>query len=245
MKYLTIFFLSFTFALDGFSQCQPDTNCIDIDEPGQVCPDSLPAGQVDVPYDQVVTIIAPDSAALGNQMIGLYKIEVDTVTNLPPGLTYYIEDPVFFPDSLYCIDVSGTPTDSGIFYLKISVYPYIYSSTTGEIKLPLQIDSTSVYITIEAASSSIVPEEDAFKLLPAAPNPFSTETRIGATTREAGDMRLRIYDLTGKAVYEEHKQAARGKNFFSFNGKKLSSGMYFIYVSFNNHILTGKLVKTQ
>ena len=244
MKRLIFIFLLFSFAAKGFSQCIPDTNCVDVDEPGQVCPDSLPAGQQGVYYDQIITIIAPDSANIGDLKIGLYKIQVDTVTNLPAGLSYFTDHTDFYPDSLYCIEISGTPSTSGTFYLRITVIPFMLFSGSP-LALPAQTDSTSVFITIEEASSAIFPEENVFRLIPVAPNPFLNETRIGATVPGPGALHLRVFNVTGNLVYDIQKQAIKGKNFFSFGGEKFSSGIYFFHISFNDRTLTGKLVKTQ
>jgi len=245
MKKLVIISIFFSFATWGISQCIPDTNCIDINEPGQICPDSLPAGQQGVAYSQVFTIIAPDSADVGGLLIGLNKIQIDTVTNLPPGLSYYNENNDFFPDSIYCIEISGTPSAMGIFHLKISVIPFINSDILGLVALPAQTDSTSVYITIEAPSSVVSPHKNSFRLLSGMPNPFQTETRIGASTPSTGPLRLMVYSITGKLIYDEHKQAVTGKNIFSFRGNELSPGIYFYTVTFNHLKQSGKLMKIE
>jgi len=46
-------------AISGYGQCVPDTaNCKDIDKPGQICPDTLPAAVLNTWYEQVITIIS-------------------------------------------------------------------------------------------------------------------------------------------------------------------------------------------
>jgi len=246
MKQLIFSIFLFPFVLNGFSQCEPDTNCADIAEPGQICPDSLSSGQTGIAYNQVITIIPPDSAVIADQPVAIYKIEVDTITNLPPGLTYAGRTMELYPDSSYCFEISGTPPETGIFYLKITVIPYVFSIIlNSEVALPAQTDSTSVFITIEEPSRVAGIRGNTFRLLPGTPNPYHTETLIGAYISGSGILRLVVFNITGKLVYDEQKQAVTGKNIFSFRGEKLSPGIYFFNVSFNHHKRTGKLVKIE
>ena len=42
-------------------QCIPDTECIDVNESGEICPANLPSGIVGTPYAQAITIIPPST----------------------------------------------------------------------------------------------------------------------------------------------------------------------------------------
>ncbi len=51
-------------------QCTPDTaNCKDTGLPGQICPRNLPEVTVNVPYDEVVTVLAPPLFVFGGDTI--------------------------------------------------------------------------------------------------------------------------------------------------------------------------------
>lgn len=60
------------------------------------------------------------------------------------------------------------------------------------------------------------------------PNPFNPETNIKFGLPKSGNVKLAVYDITGKEVavlLNDFKQA--GSYIFSFNGSNLSSGVYF------------------
>ncbi|MCK4698860.1 MAG: hypothetical protein KAT38_00935 [Bacteroidales bacterium] len=99
-------------AISGYNQCVPDTaNCKDIDKPGQICPDTLPVAVLNTYYEQVITIIPPDTFDLGTGLIPISMIVLDSVTNLPQGLSYEANASEMFPDTAYCVLISGTPTE--------------------------------------------------------------------------------------------------------------------------------------
>ncbi|MBA7575609.1 hypothetical protein ES708_17440 [subsurface metagenome] len=139
-------------SISGYGQCVPDTdNCEDIDKPGQICPDSLPVAVLNTPYEQVITIIPPYEFDLGDGVIPIYKIVLDTVTNLPPGISYEANATELFPDSAYCVLISGTPTETGIFYLKIYITPYVVWDDQI-IKWGQTLDDTSLFIQVNSTS---------------------------------------------------------------------------------------------
>ena len=59
-----------------FGQCTPDTiTCVDTLAPGEICPDTLPSGEVGVEYNQTVTIWPPSSFDYGQGTISIAKIK--------------------------------------------------------------------------------------------------------------------------------------------------------------------------
>lgn len=75
------------------------------------------------------------------------------------------------------------------------------------------------------------------------PNPFNPETNIKFGLPKSGNVKLAIYDLTGKEVavlLNDFKQA--GSYTFSFNGSNLSSGVYFYRIVSGNFVETKRMV---
>jgi hypothetical protein len=105
------------------AQCVPDTiNCVDTEGPGQFCPLNLPKAGLGVLYDEVVTVIPPASfEILGTELTILY-IAIDSVKNIPPGISYFSNAEVLYPDTAYCIQLTGTPTQTGNYPLSIYIY---------------------------------------------------------------------------------------------------------------------------
>ncbi len=96
-------------------------------------------------------------------------------------------------------------------------------------------------VRIESASSSIDgnairPQE--FELSQNYPNPFNPATSIAYQIPSAGDVQLRVYDLVGNLVAElvdDHQSA--GIYRVEFDGRQLSSGIYFYRLKVNGQTL--------
>jgi hypothetical protein len=75
------------------------------------------------------------------------------------------------------------------------------------------------------------------------PNPFNPETNIKFGLPKSGNVKLAVYDISGKEVavlLNEFKQA--GSYTFNFNGSKLSSGVYFYRIISENFIETKRMI---
>ena len=231
------------FSLRGFSQCQPDTaNCVDVGDPGQICPEKLPFGVVGEIYRHNITILAPESGNVGQLNINLNKIRLESIENLPVGIVFKSETREFYPNEAYCVSLEGIPVKEGIYNLKVSVTPYIRLLGIP-FAMPVQYDSTSVSLTVEASSgiNSITGED--FSLINAYPNPFNSSTRIGFLDLNPDEAELRVYNMLGRQVYFEHKTPSFGENYFDFNGQELSSGYYIYFIVKENRQLRGKIIK--
>ncbi len=231
----------------GFSawvsaQCVADTSCKDTDEPGQVCPDTLTEAMVGQEYNQPVTFIAPDSVVYNDQAINIVKIELESISNLPPGISYSADTNIFFPDTMYCVLISGVPTDTGTFYLDIAVAPYIefYGNV---IKMDAVHDSTSMFITVKGASLVLQGKADGMLPLGPLPNPFTKSVKIGFVSPGPENACLVIYSLSGKEIYRENIHAGEGGNYFRFTGTSLDPGIYPYVITTEEKRLSGKLVK--
>jgi hypothetical protein len=80
---------------------------------------------------------------------------------------------------------------------------------------------------VEIDASSTIPTE--FAITAAYPNPFNSVMRIGYALPEAADVRLTVYDVTGRMVSDlvrERMQA--GIHTAVFDGADLSSGVYVV-----------------
>jgi len=103
----------------------------------------------------------------------------------------------------------------------------------------------SVFTAIDKTNSNNISE---FKLLANYPNPFNIQTTIKFSIPGKGLVKLFIYDLTGKLIYEkvdEFKSA--GNYYFKWNGKTttgetLPSGVYLYRIEFREKARTGKML---
>jgi len=231
--------------------CTPNTACMDVLNPGEICPETLPNGTVGVPYSQVVTIIPPASATVSGQTVNIVQIKLNSVGNMPPGLTY-LTDPasgifvVTTPYTRYCTLISGTPTDTGTYHLSIHVIPYVYVIVGGQqilTALSEQIDDTSLAIIITPTAGVSLVNYNKFSILDGKPNPFNYSAKIGFISPNSSIVKLKVFDVIGNIVYSETISAARGENYFDFNGIKLGKGMYIYSISNGKDTFTKQLIK--
>ena len=232
------------FPFSGYSQCVPDTiNCIDIDSPGQICPRVLPEGRLGEAYQETITILGPDSAFISGAMVELAKITLDNIENLPSGLDYTAEIVDYYPNQAYCLTVHGTPRDTGTYHLRISVTPYIHWLGV-EIPLPVQIDSTSVFLKINSSTSTDSFIGSDFSLIRAFPNPVEESTRIGFWDSGPMKAELLIYNILGRQVYREVIRSSGGRTYFDYKTTNLNPGCYFYIVNRDRTSLSGKFIKS-
>jgi hypothetical protein len=226
------------------AQCEPDTvTCKDTLNPGEFCPASLPDGYLGLPYSEVITILPPAQYPVPNVgLVDVIKIAVQDVQNLPPGITYETNADEFFPDTAYCVLLSGTPDSAGVFDLGITVSATVNVPPLGVIQIDSITDDTSVSITIHAGSGLDDPAwEDQFVVC--GPNPFNHTTTISLRSQGIGDAELVVYNLLGGVVYREQLRTSPGINRFLFDGQDLRHGTYIYHVSLKGEIYTNRLLK--
>jgi hypothetical protein len=251
MKTISCFFGIFMYGMINvlglYGQCVPDTaNCKDTGDPGQICPPELPDAGLNVLYDEVVTVIGPGTYVVPTEpptTITIEYIMIDSVKNLPPGIDYFPNADIFYPDSAYCIQITGTPTDTGVFRLKIYITPYI--KIVGVITpFPQVADTTSVSLTVLEELGIVPDEADGFRVYPNVPNPFSDRTRITYLSPYWDQVDLSIYNMLGILVHEESVTNSPGEHSFQFDGRDLEPGAYLYKVSNGKKSVTGRLIKS-
>lgn len=225
-----------------YAQCTPNSSCVDTDNPGEICPDTLPDGTIGIQYTQVVTIIPPATADVNGSTVNIHHITLDNVQNIPNGLTYTANATEMYPGNSYCVLISGTPTVSDTFKLKIYVTPYVEVMGTP-VATTQQIDSTSLFIYVAQSAGIEYNSLKDFELLETYPNPFTFNTQIGFYTKSSSQVNLDIFDVLGNKVYSEQKNAIYGKYYFDFTGENLKKGIYIYNVTTNNKIISKRFVK--
>jgi len=83
-----------------------------------------------------------------------------------------------------------------------------------------------------------------FDFLTAYPNPFNPTTVISFDLPVASEVRLSVYDVTGRDVGAGYKpaQMQAGHHSFTFDGTNLPSGIYFCRLTAGDFTATGKMV---
>ena len=234
-------FLNFSIS---HAQCEPDTvTCKDTLQPGEFCPKILPDGYVGQPYSAVITIIPPGHYNyLGNEM-QILDLVVQDVKNLPPGITYEANADTLYPDTAYCVLLSGTPEAAEVYDLGITVSVLVDIPALGTVlRIDSITDDTSVSIVIHAGSG-LDDKTRADQFVWCGPNPFNNTTTIRLRSQGIEDAELLVYNLLGGIVYREQMRTSPGINHFSFDGQDLRHGTYIYHVTTKGEIYTNRLLK--
>jgi hypothetical protein len=243
--YFVFFVVSALFLSISIShaQCEPDTvTCRDTLQPGEFCPRTLPDGFVGQPYSEVITILPPSHYNyLGNE-VTVIELVIQDVKNMPPGITYEASADTLFPDSTYCVLLSGTPETAGEYDLGITVSALVNFPGLGELKIDSITDDTSVSIVIHAGSGLDDPFWEDQTVI-CGPNPFQHTTTIRLKSQGIEDAELLVYNLLGSIVYREHMRTSPGVNHFHFDGQELSHGTYIYHITTKGEIYTNRLLK--
>lgn len=245
ISYILFFCLSLLTGTQVSAQCEPDESCVDPSNTGTFCPENLPDVILGQPYEAVLTVIPPSEFEFEGTRLDIVYIEIDSVLNFPPGITYSVFAEKFYTDSAYCVLISGTPTQAGDFALELYVTPYIRYPLFGVLKGPQAIDNTSVVLNVKDVTSTDLPDTKQFQVLQNVPNPFSKSTRIGFYTPVSDNVNLKVFNTLGGLIHEESRQVAPGEHFFRFDGSELMAGSYLYLVTSSSSYLTRKLIKSR
>ncbi|MCF8372171.1 MAG: T9SS type A sorting domain-containing protein [Bacteroidales bacterium] len=224
------------------AQCTPDASCVDTGDPGQMCPDSLVDGMVNVPYMEVITVLPPPSAVVSGFPITLSHIKIVSVSNLPPGLTYQSNAPddLFEVGTNYCILIDGTPSTEGIFTLEIEVMPYLLGFPTGTTVT----DSTSLFIKILPEANSVAAfSQKGFSIDMVYPNPTTGQSTVLFSLPQPGAVQISVSDGLGREIIQEQKDFPQGENSFSVDASSIMPGLYYYSLTFRDQSKNGILMK--
>lgn len=165
-----------------------------------------------------------------------------------------------FDDSATVLITQGTPPFTGRFRPQSSITAFLgkqmhgswilriydlHSGNTGNLinwTLNLKYSTQVSVKTVE----NTVPEN--FKLYQNYPNPFNPSTKIKFQIKEAGFVKLKVFNLIGKEIatlVNENLQAGVYEipfNINQFSDKNISSGVYFYRLETNKFVQTKKMI---
>lgn len=241
---LATLLLGFYFSAQLSAQCTPDPLCLDTLEPGEYCPQSFPPLLLNAAYDEVITFILALEFEHNGTIYTLDSLAVDSVRNIPPGLSYNSNASGYVPGTVYCSQLSGTPTQAGEFGIAFYMTPFV-DFGSGPVSLGQYMDDTSVVVTVYNPTGINPYQVNQFQVLPLKPNPFSEITLMSFYTPFEDRVSLQVYNILGKLVHEEMQNALSGTQQFEFNGSELLPGTYFYRIINSKKLYTGKFIKSR
>jgi len=105
-------------------------------------------------------------------------------------------------------------------------------------------DSGNIYTSeITVGIEHISENVEGYSLSQNFPNPFNPETNIKFSISQSGNVKLTVFDITGKEVESlVNEKLSAGTYAYNFNASNLPSGTYFYKIETDNFVETKKMV---
>jgi hypothetical protein len=217
-----IFLVAFT-AVSAFSAnaqiCTPDTSL----KVSGFLPAQLPEAEQDSFYNESISVLTFRDTF---QQIGQLKlpvrvdsIKVTNIKGLPPGLTYKCQHPrcIYLWDTVRCVSIYGTPTQYGLFPIKIYVRAFAKLNGSASIQ---QNDSISRFVMVVNGPSAST--KTVTNTITISPNPVQDYLQISVRTPTAGEWK--ITDMAGREMPFRFADASHNK----LDVSQLRAGMYVL-----------------
>lgn len=227
-------------AVQAQSSCTPDPQ---FTSPGiyPLPTSGVLTGTENVAYSQVFTVNVPADTTIDlSAIIGFptppvnVSVNYQTITGvngLPTGLAHDCDTVAcyWFSGTSGCLEISGTPTQTGQFTfnmlgdLNITVpsgVPII-GGTQQNIPTPL-----AYQLTIDPSVSVDPALNNAFTVSQNSPNPFGYRTEVNVFSPYAADISLEVLDLQGKVVQRDVFAQVAGEFSFELDASDLAPGIY-------------------
>ncbi len=232
-------------------------------------PDSLTGGAVNVAYAQTISLVLPTDTTvnigppIGTIALDFCSFRVDSIPNLPDGLSYECN----VPNCIWQIDhtgivnrgcaiISGTPTasipdDSLLIFVTVGVGTYNQATNvcdTLQFPLPPALTSQAFKVRlqiVDTISTSIVKLAEADLGISLYPNPTSASTTLRYELPARARVDVGLYDTFGRkirSVFQGDQSAGKAAHSISTAG--LAAGIYLVRMNLDEgkNILTRKLV---
>jgi len=158
------------------------------------------------------------------------------------SLFFQVGDSVTLIDTLLDTTATVNFTDHPFIHQSDTVaWWVVVSSNYPQMQRHSSQTWTFVNWNVDADDAAQLPTD--FAMLPAYPNPFNATVNLQFTLAQAGDVQLRIYDVTGRETATLlNRQLAPGVHVVQWTGENAASGVYFARLMQSGKIATQKLL---
>jgi hypothetical protein len=254
----------FLMALAASAQCDPSAHDWGKASFG-VSPDpqfgeQFDAATINVPYEEVIFVKAPTSAADIDEtlpdIVAIDSLRLDDVL-LDNGTGFvslnsvglYLtcnnngDSPnpcVFLPGNAYCGDIAGTPTVAGEFPVKIAVTGFL--DFFGPQAIPYEFEGYTLIVNGGNISVSETVAVQALTVGQNSPNPAVDVTNIQYELTVPSEVEVVVINLVGTQVYSKKAMGKKGVNNFRLDTSDLESGVYLYSVTAGEKKFTRRML---
>lgn len=141
-----------------------------------------------------------------------------------------------------CVVVSGTPTKSGTFPVRIKSWARVggFLNTWGPAP-----DNDDYKLVVTGTSSVELIDANKFAVAQNTPNPFNEKTEINFTSPNVSDVDFKVYNVVGSVVYSQTVKADKGANTITLKANSFAPGAYMYAIKNGNQVITKRMVVTQ
>jgi len=214
--------------------------------------DGLPAACLDMPYEVTLFVRPPSAFVLAGTNIPVSSFQIDSVLNLPPGITYSCstDDCFFLADSISCIYLSGTPSGDDLqnrYDLSIGItvsaiglkFPVAFPDPTlapGEYFIDIRNDS-SCQTTATRDFGNIHSIAKVF------PNPARDRIYLTVVSKVRSEGHLQIRTLAGEPIRTASVAIQPGSQEFNLDTSDLPVGLYLVGLQSSDDMHWSKFFK--
>lgn len=267
MKKILLSFFAFALGFSAVSQCDPAAydwaGAAFGVSPNPSIGEVFDTGVINEPYSEVIYVKAPsvagdipgapalfatvpiDSLSLTGVQFNLGGTWTDvTVLGLSVTCNNAGVSPIpcnFYPGGAYCGDISGTPTISGTFPVKIDAIGYV--TFFGSQAVPYSFENYQIVISDGTVKvSEEVEARVELSLNSAQPNPANNNTTIHFELPSNSSAQILVYNLLGETVLNRTVNGKKGSNSFVLETENWKNGVYLYSLQVGEKRITKKLM---
>ena len=241
---LFVFVLVLAFSVRSFAQCTPNPAQNDFMVPDSVT-DFAPAFTY-MAYDDVLYFSVPTDTLVFGMPASIDSVTFVGIDGLPASISYspFPANGVMLGGTKGCVALTGTPTSAEIGTYNLTINTIIAGTLgiLGDTMLAVPIPGYSLKV-LDSSSYGIYHYEPHFQfsVFQNSPNPFIGKTEIAFTSPGKENIKVEVFDLLGKCVFEMQMISSQGFNSVIFDATGLKAGVYVYKVTNGELVFSQKM----
>lgn len=146
---------------------------------------------------------------------------------------------MFFPSNNYCGDITGTPTVTGTWPVRINITAYFNLFGAQAIDYPME---GYTFVVQGTAAVLETPKESGFTVMQNIPNPAINSTSIPYFLTSPEPVSIVVTNLIGERIISKTVKGKKGENVYNLNTSEIPNGIYLYSVQTDDKKVTKRMV---